>query len=382
VTVAGGSIGGLAAGIALRGIGADVQVYEREPGPMRPRGAGIVVQPDLSDLLQSHGAPSLPMTGCSTRRYLNPDGSELREVAARQQFTSWEAIYRTMQAAFPGARYHMDAPVTGHESRGDGVSVSIAGRANIEADLLVAADGAGSSTRRAVLPQVRPRYAGYIAWRGTLAETDAAESLVAAFEDRFTFCPARSGGHMLVYLIPGAEAEAAPGHRRLNWVWYVSPDGGQLEQWMTDRRGRRHEASLPAGQASEATVSALRSRARAEVAPLMAELVEATPDPFIQGITDVEVERTAFGRILLLGDAAFVVRPHTAAAAAKACFDAMTLAGALKETRGELARALALTEQAQLRLGRRLVRPVQILARRNPGFALTPYAFSSRPNQP
>jgi 2-polyprenyl-6-methoxyphenol hydroxylase-like FAD-dependent oxidoreductase len=34
VTIAGGSIGGLCAGIALRGIGADVQIFERESGPM------------------------------------------------------------------------------------------------------------------------------------------------------------------------------------------------------------------------------------------------------------------------------------------------------------------------------------------------------------
>jgi len=42
----------------------------------------------------------------------------------------------------------------------------------------------------------------------------------------------------------------------------------------------------------------------------MAELIEATPDPFIQKIVDVVVPRTVFGRTCLLGDAAFVVRPH------------------------------------------------------------------------
>lgn len=363
VAVAGGSIGGLAAGIALRGIGADVQVYEREPGPMRSRGAGIVVQPDLLELLRGHGAPPLPMTGCSTRRYLTPDGSEPREVEARQQFTSWEAIYRTMRAAFPDARYHMDAAVTGHDSAADDVGASISGQPDVEADLMVAADGAGSATRKSVLPRVPPQYAGYIAWRGTLAEAQAPQALVSAFDERFTFCPARSGGHMLVYLIPGANADAAAGHRRLNWVWYVSPSDEQLEQWLTDRQGRRHRASLPAGQARQATVESLRARAREEVAPLMAELVEATPDPFIQSITDVEVDRTAFERVLLLGDAAFVVRPHTAAAAAKACFDAMTLAQALNDTRGDIPRALTLTEQAQLRLGRRLVQQGKALGR-------------------
>ncbi len=44
IAVAGGSIGGLCAGLALHGSGFDVNVYERHPGPMDTRGAGIVVQ--------------------------------------------------------------------------------------------------------------------------------------------------------------------------------------------------------------------------------------------------------------------------------------------------------------------------------------------------
>ena len=39
VMIAGGSIGGLCAGVALRGIGADVHIYERVTGPMETRGA-------------------------------------------------------------------------------------------------------------------------------------------------------------------------------------------------------------------------------------------------------------------------------------------------------------------------------------------------------
>jgi 2-polyprenyl-6-methoxyphenol hydroxylase-like FAD-dependent oxidoreductase len=61
--------------------------------------------------------------------------------------------------------------------------------------------------------------------------------------------------------------------------------------------------------------------------------VAATPDPFVQTIVDVVVPRTVFGRVCLLGDAAFVVRPHTAGATAKAARDATVLATALKRAR-------------------------------------------------
>jgi 2-polyprenyl-6-methoxyphenol hydroxylase-like FAD-dependent oxidoreductase len=57
VTIAGGSIGGLSAGIALRGIGCDVNIYERVAGPMQMQGAGIVVQGEILRLLREHGSP-------------------------------------------------------------------------------------------------------------------------------------------------------------------------------------------------------------------------------------------------------------------------------------------------------------------------------------
>src|SRR5258708_36762119 len=109
VAVAGGSIGGLCAGLALRGAGFDVQVYERVAGPMETRGAGIVVQGELIDLLRAQGAGALPTTRCAVRRYLNPEGGEGKVQRAPQNFTSREALYRTLADAFPSDRYHRGA---------------------------------------------------------------------------------------------------------------------------------------------------------------------------------------------------------------------------------------------------------------------------------
>jgi 2-polyprenyl-6-methoxyphenol hydroxylase-like FAD-dependent oxidoreductase len=77
------------------------------------------------------------------------------------------------------------------------------------------------------------------------------------------------------------------------------------------------------------------------VHPRLAELVAATPEPFLQTIVDIGVSRTVFGRACLLGDAAFVVRPHTAAAAAKAAGDSMSLATAVHRARRNVDAALA-----------------------------------------
>src|SRR6266404_5375516 len=206
IAVAGGSVGGLCAGLALRGAGFDVQVYERVAGPMETRGAGIVVQGELIDLLRAHGAGALPTTRCAVRRYLSPEGGEGKVQRAPQNFTSWEAIYRSLADAFPSDRYHRGATLTDFGNGEGPVQAHIDGHGVIEAGLLVAADGAQSPTRRRLLPDLSSTYAGYVAWRGTLDEADAPPDLVRFFDDAFTFCEARSAGHILVYFILGDAA--------------------------------------------------------------------------------------------------------------------------------------------------------------------------------
>ena len=352
--VAGGSLGGLCAGVALRGQGAKVDIYERHAGQMENRGAGIVVQQELTSILQRHGAPPLPTTSCRGRRYLDPDGGNGQTQSMPRHFTSWEAIYLTLRAAFPDAQYRAGAALGWFEDINETVCTDIAGHGQISADLLICADGAQSETRRRLLPQVQPHYAGYIAWRGTVDEALAPPDLVAFFEDTFTFSEARSGGHILVYFIPGAKADASEGHRQLNWVWYVHASDDELKQLLTDRQGQLHHNSLPLGGATEQTIAELRASARREVHPRMAELIEATEQPFIQKIVDVVVPRTVFGRVCLLGDAAFVVRPHTAGATAKAATDATLLADILQEAKGDIKEALSSFQSAQLRYGHEL----------------------------
>jgi len=351
VGINGGSTGGLCAGVALRGNGARVDIYERIAGPMETRGAGIVVQHELTNLLEQFGAPALPHTCCSSRRYLSPDGGDGDLQPMPQQFTSWEAIYTTLRAAFPGEHYHTGASILSFENTANGIDIELSGKARRSVDLVVCADGAQSETQRRLLPEVMPRYAGYIAWRGSLPEADVADHLASFFDDKFSFSDARSGGHILVYLIPGANADTTAGKRLLNWVWYVHASDAELPELLTDKDGRRHHSSLPPGGATEAAVAALRDHARREIHPRMAELVASTPDPFIQTIVDVVVPRTVFGRACLLGDAAFVVRPHTAGATAKAASDSMFLAEALVQAQGSVPQALQAFESAQIHYG-------------------------------
>jgi 2-polyprenyl-6-methoxyphenol hydroxylase-like FAD-dependent oxidoreductase len=102
-------------------------------------------------------------------------------------------------------------------------------------------------------------------------------------------------------------------------------------------------------------ISDLRSRAKREVHPKLAELVAATREPFMRTIVDVTVPGTVFGRVMLVGDVAFVVRPHTAGAAAKAAYDARVLSNSLASARQNVDAGLKAAESLQMEQGQRLV---------------------------
>ena len=265
-----------------------------------------------------------------------------------------EAIYLTLRAAFPNDRYYMGAAVSDIVPEASRVCALIEGRDPVTSDVLIAADGANSPLRRRFLPAVAARYAGYVAWRGTLDEWIASSRLVSFLDNAFTFCEARSGGHMLAYFIPGDEAayRARASSDQLGLVYRGGRAGACP---LSDRQGRAPASCLAGpGLASAALIGEICDVAEREVHPIFAELVATTADPFVQTIVDVIVPQTVFGRVMLVGDAAFVVRPHTAGATAKAAHDAWVLGRNLARARGNIDAGLKAAESLQLEYGNEL----------------------------
>ena len=98
-----------------------------------------------------------------------------------------------------------------------------------------------------------------------------------------------------------------------------------------------------------------RQRERAATLPPVFEtLVSETPDLFVQAIYDLTVPAMVADRACLLGDAAFVARPHTAAGTAKATGDATALADALA-SHGSVDDALAAWGDTRTEYGTALV---------------------------
>ncbi len=356
VVVAGGSLGGLTAGLLLADAGLDVSVHERSPSELQERGAGIGLLPDSSRYLVERGGVPLDEISTSTShiRYLGRDGSVLHDQPHEYRFSSWNTVYRRLLGCFDRDRYHLGSEVTGFEVKDASVRVELANDVPIDADLLVCADGVSSSARRRLLPDVGIGYAGYVAWRGMQLEAALDADTRARLGDAITYF-VYANSHILLYPIPGPDGSVAPGDRLINFVWYRNYlDGGDLADLLTGPMGKRHEHSMPPGGARDEHVAEMRAVARARLPELVADVVCSVDRPFVQVICDVEVPRMAFGRVCLIGDAAWVVRPHAAAGTAKAAADGWALADALA-AHDDVDRALVAWEPAQLALGRRLL---------------------------
>ena len=272
VIIMGGSVGGLTAALVLRDAGCEVRVFERSSAALQARGAGIAaLEATLRYLTERGGRPRADV--CSSTnwiRFLRPDGSILHEQRHRYLFSSWNTIYRSLLELFDPGRYLLGREVTGFRQSGDSVRVTLAdGTGTItgaDADLLVCADGVSSLARARLLPEVRPSYSGYVAWRGTLPEQALPAATRELLGDAITY-QVLQDSHILVYPIPGPGGALTAGDRLVNFVWYVNvAAGGELDALMTGRDGVRRAVSLPPGAARDEPLTAMRQGAAARFA--------------------------------------------------------------------------------------------------------------------
>jgi 2,6-dihydroxypyridine 3-monooxygenase len=366
VAIAGGSLGGLSTALVLRDLGLDVTVHERSPAELEQRGAGIGFLPATYRYLVERAGIDIDQISVVTDhiRYLSRHGDVIHDETHRYRFTSWNSVYRALLGCFGAERYLLGHELTDFESRADGVDVRFGAAHRERVDLLVCADGVGSTGRGVLLPDCRAEYAGYVAWRGMVPETQLDDRVATQLGDSITYF-VYANSHILVYPIPSAGGSVAPGDRLMNFVWYRNYlAGDDVAAALTGHDGTVRELSLPPGAAHPAQVAEVRATAEARLPPMIAEVIFAAEQPFVQVILDLDVPRMAFGRVCLVGDAAFVVRPHAAAGTAKAAADAWTL-GEHLAAHDDVPDALAAWEPAQLALGRQLLERTRRIGRRS-----------------
>lgn len=328
--VIGGSMSGLLSALLLRRTGWDVDIYERVESELSGRGAGIVAQKELIERLRGLGLATDALgVQITTRKILDREGRVTEEFHCPQVLTAWERVYRLLRDALPPERYHRARGFAGFEAGTDKVLARFSDGETIEADLLVGADGTRSTIRSQALPKAVPLYAGYCAWRALIAESDFPPDVHRDLFEcmSFTLPP---GEQLLGYPVAGPDNDLRPGHRRYNIVWYRPADEQTKLPWLlTDERGTTHALSIPPPLIRREAIAEMRAAAERLAGPQMRQIMRLIEEPILQPIYDLESPQMAFGRVAILGDAAFVARPHVAAGVSKAADDAAALVAAL-----------------------------------------------------
>src|SRR5437763_1884139 len=155
----------------------------------------------------------------ASRKTLDRSGRLIGQQACPQTLTSWDRVFRMLRDQFPAEHYHVGKDL---RSIGDGAEEIVAHFADggeARGDLIVGADGFRAMVRGAVLPQVRPLYAGYVAWRGLVEERLLSARTHADIFDAMVF-GLPPGEQFISYPIAGPDNDLRPGHRRCNFVWY------------------------------------------------------------------------------------------------------------------------------------------------------------------
>jgi 2-polyprenyl-6-methoxyphenol hydroxylase-like FAD-dependent oxidoreductase len=334
VIVVGGSVGGLFAAVLLHRAGWRVTLYERSASGLSGKGAGLVAQPDVERILAEISRQDVLDSGvvAGERVFLDRQGDILQTIRTPQSQISWDLLFEAFRAELPDDCYRRGTSVVSATDDGKTATIKLGSGVTDTADLVVGADGISSRIRETIYPGSAPLYAGYVAYRGLAPETQLPPEDADLLRDRFTFFNAYRT-QMLGYLVAGSDSSIEPGRRRYNWVWYRALTENELTAVLTSDSGERRQYSVSAGSLSRAAYQKLIDSADRELPPLCARLVKREPQPFVQAIFDYEAPSMVKGRIALLGDAAFLVRPHTAMGVSKAAGDAMTLRDSMARSR-------------------------------------------------
>lgn len=352
--VIGGSISGLFVARLLARQGWEVRVFERVAEDLRSRGAGIATHPQLFQALNEATIKTATDFGVRVdrRRVLDMAGLITHDVSWPQIMASWASIYALLRDGLGRISHETGKALTRFESMPSGIGASFTDGSSAEADVLIGADGFRSTTRRQLLPHVLPSYVGYIAWRGKVPEERLSRRTRENVFRHFCFCLPR-GEQMAGYPVNEVVEGSATPKRAYNFIWYRPLEAARLSYCLTDAKGTLHELNVPPPLVRPDIIAEMRRAAEELLSPEFVDIVEQTGEPFFQPIYDLEVPAMRQGRVALIGDAAFVARPHVGAGVTKAFQDGVALARSLKED--DIDEGLAAFSAQRTPVGQRVV---------------------------
>jgi 2-polyprenyl-6-methoxyphenol hydroxylase-like FAD-dependent oxidoreductase len=185
----------------------------------------------------------------------------------------------------------------------------------------------------------------------------------------------------LCYQVPAKDLSRAG--RDWNYVWYRPVTEAQLADFCTDAGGKCHGTGIAPPLIRPDVTGYIKREARELLPPHLAVLIDVS-QPFFQAIFDIESPRLTVGRVALLGDAAFVARPHVGMGVTKGALDALCLYNSLANS--DIPSALQRYDRLRSEFGRRCVARARRLgsyieARSRPEKGWTPEQLDQRPER-
>jgi len=283
----------------------------------------------------------------------------------------WANVYRPLKDRFPKDRYHFGKGLVSFVEEQNRIIANFEDGSIATGDLLVGADGLRSTVRSQLFPECEPKYGGYVAWRGLVEEQLISPQARAKLANNYWFV-LPPGEMALCYQVPRL---GLPGRKDWNWVWYDPTTEAELADLCTDAMGRNHGIGIPPPLIRPEITERIKAKAR-EMLPDHIAQVFTTGQPFFQSIFDVEAPKMALGRVCLLGDAAYVARPHVGMGVTKGALDAVCLARSL-EMEDSIEKALGRYDELRSVFGRRAVARARYL-----GAYIEAASYPERPWRP
>ena len=317
IAIVGGGLAGLAAAQALKTFGTKAEVFETAPA-LGEIGAAVNVSPQAVKALQAIGvgdkvaAVANSSPGIYTRNMQTGEFLELndRHKAAARYGAPYYTFHRAdlldaLAGGLDHSAIHLGHRLTGIEERSDRILLAFANGTEVEAEIVIGADGVRSVIRQALYGDDNPTYTGQMVWRALLNGGDVPAEVLEPTGHIQWVGP---GCHLLAYYIRG--------QKLVNIVTQEDTDKWVEEGWSTR------------GDPDEMRLSFPNPEPRLET---LLSLVTACSKwgLFTRPLT----QNWGRGRIQLIGDAAHAMLPNAGQGACQAFEDAYILARWLEASR-------------------------------------------------
>src|SRR5246127_4109417 len=310
IAIVGGGLAGLAAANALKTFGMKAEVFETAPA-LGEIGAAVNSSPQAVKALRAIGvgdkvaAVAYASPGIYTRNMQTGEFLEFndRKKAAARYGAPYYTFHRAdlldaLASGLDHGAIHLGHRLTGLEERSDRIILAFANGAQVEAEIVIGADGVRSIIRRSLYGDDNPAYTGQMVWRALLDGDDVPEEVLAPTGHVQWVGP---GCHLLAYFIRGKKL--------VNIVTQEDTDKWVEEGWSIRGDPDEMRLSFPNPE------------------PRLEKLLSLVTECSKWGLfTRPLTQNWGRGRIQLIGDAAHAMLPNAGQGACQAFEDAYILA--------------------------------------------------------